>query len=163
MVKTEKISNRTLVGVVAVSVIVFLIYTFGGSEPYAANPEFDEPNFTELFIYLMYALIVGTLGACIWSFVRGLSLGNTGGTENRVPGGKVALITWGSFAASIVIGLVLGLGATDFRAADGTVTEAGWVTIVDMFMISMYILAAVLIVLVIASMAGVIASTNKVK
>lgn len=163
MVKTEKISNMTLLGTVGVSLVVFLVYLLGGSNPYDANPEFDEPVFTELFIYLMYALVAGTIGCCIWSVFHGLKAGNGGGNENRVPAGKVSLITWGLLIASLVIGLVLGLGETDFRAADGTVTEAGWVTLVDMSMVSMYILAAALIVLVVISMFGIIARTNKVK
>lgn len=163
MVKTEKISNYSLLAIVLVSALVFAIYLLGGSQPFEANPDFDEPNFTSLFIYLMYALVLGTGVACIWAFVRSMMLGNTGGAENRVPGGLVSVISWGLMVVSVVIGLVLGLGETDFRAADNTITEAGWVTVVDMFMWSMYIMSIALIALVIISMAGVIASTNKVK
>ncbi|MCF0194176.1 MAG: hypothetical protein HUK00_03220 [Bacteroidaceae bacterium] len=161
MVKTEKISNMTLLITVAISAIVFLVYLFGGSEPYAANPEFDEPNFTELFIYLMYALIVGAVAACAWAVVRSLGLGDMGGADNRVPAGLITTATIILLAASLVPGLVMGMGAEDFRAADGTITEGYWITVVDMSMWSMYLLSAVLIVLVILSMAGML--SKKVK
>jgi hypothetical protein len=49
---------------------------------------------------------------------------------------------------------VLGIGEEDFRAADGTVTTGGWVTVVDMFIWSMYILTLVAIVAIGITMSG---------
>ena len=66
------------------------------------------------------------------------------------------LITWGLFIVSLVIGLVLGLGESDFKAADGTVTTAGWVTLVDAFCVSIGILIVAAAAAVVVSMTGVL-------
>lgn len=163
MVKTEKISNTVLAATIGVSAVIFVLFLcIGYDEPFEANPDYNAPVLTDLFLGLMYALVLAVTGCCIWSVIHSMQQGNKGGNDNRVPAGKVSLITWGLLIASIVIGLVLGLGESDFRAADGTITEASWVTVVDLFMWSMYILSAALVILVVVSMAGVIARTNKV-
>lgn len=165
MVKTEKISSIAFIGTSAVSLIITILFlTVGYDEVYDANPEFNAPVLTDLFICLMYALVAGVIGCCIWSVVHSIMQGGNGGdTANRVPGGKVTAITIGTLIVSLVVGLVFGLGETDFRAADGTITTAGWVTLVDVFMWSMYILSIVLIIMVVLVMGGVIRKTNVAK
>ena len=80
--------------------------------------------------------------------------GNTGPNPTGIASGKVTLCTWGSVIAALVIGLIAGLGEEDFTTVSGKTTAGGMVTVVDMFLWAIYILAFVTIVAVIVSMSG---------
>ena len=154
--KIEKISKMALyicIGIILVSFAAFL--TIGYDNPVGDN---NEPLLTDVIMWLMYALVIATAGLTIWSGIRGMmsSKGSDPAASTGVPGGKVSLITWGLFIASLVIGLVLGLGESDFTAADGTVTTGGWVTVVDAFCVSIGILIVAATIAVIVSMTGIL-------
>ena len=141
--KIEKISQMALyicIGIILVSFALFL--TIGYDNPVGDN---NEPILT----------------LTIWSGIKGMasSKGTDPAASTGVPGGKVSLITWGLFIASLVIGLVLGLGESDFKAADGTVTTAGWVTVVDAFCVSIGILILAAAAAVVVSMTGVLTNS----
>ncbi|MBR6171503.1 MAG: hypothetical protein IKQ51_12530 [Bacteroidaceae bacterium] len=154
--KIEKISQMALyicIGIILVSFALFL--TIGYDNPVGDN---NEPILTDIIMWLMYLMVIVTAGLTIWSGCRGMasSKGTDPAASTGVPGGKVSLITWGLFIVSLVIGLVLGLGESDFKAADGTVTTAGWVTVVDAFCVSIGILIVAAAAAVIVSMTGVL-------
>ena len=154
--KIEKISQMALyicIGIILVSFALFL--TIGYDNPVGDN---NEPILTDIIRWLMYLMVIATAGLTIWSGIKGMasSKGTDPAASTGVPGGKVSLITWGLFIVSLVIGLVLGLGETDFKAADGTVTTAGWVTVVDAFCVSIGILIVAAAAAVIVSMTGVL-------
>lgn len=154
--KIEKISQMALyicIGIILVSFALFL--TIGYDNPVGDN---NEPILTDIIMWLMYLMVIVTAGLTIWSGIKGMasSKGTDPAASTGVPGGKVSLITWGLFIISLVIGLVLGLGESDFKAADGTVTTAGWVTVVDAFCVSIGILIVAAAVAVLVSMTGVL-------
>ena len=154
--KIEKISQMALyicIGIILVSFALFL--TIGYDNPVGDN---NEPILTDIIMWLMYLMVIVTAGLTIWSGCRGMasSKGTDPAASTGVPGGKVSLITWGLFIVSLVIGLVLGLGESDFKAADGTVTTAGWVTVVDAFCVSIGILIVAAAAAVIVSMTCVL-------
>ena len=154
--KLEKISQMALyicIGIILVSFALFL--TIGYDNPVGDN---NEPILTDIIMWLMYLLVIATAGLTVWSGIKGLasSKGTDPAASTGVPGGKVSLITWGLFIVSVVIGLVLGLGEEAFTAADGTVTSAGWVTVVDAFCVSIGILILAATVSVLVSMSGIL-------
>ena len=154
--KLEKISQMALyicIGIILVSFAAFL--TIGYDNPVGDN---NEPILTDIIMWLMYLMVITTAGLTIWSGFRGIasSKGTDPAASTGVPGGKVSLCTWGLFIVSLVIGLLLGLGESDFTAADGTVTTAGWVTLVDAFCVSIGILIVAAAAAVIVSMTGVL-------
>jgi len=154
--KIEKISKMALyicIGIILVSFAAFL--TIGYDNPVGDN---NEPILTDVIMWLMYLLVIATAGLTVWSGVKGIasSKGTDSAASTGVPGGKVSLITWGLFIVSVVIGLVLGLGEEAFTAADGTVTSAGWVTVVDAFCVSIGILILAATVSVLVSMSGIL-------
>lgn len=154
--KIEKISKMALyicIGIILVSFAAFL--TIGYDNPVGDN---NEPVLTDIIMWLMYLLVLTTAGLTVWSGVKGIasSKGTDPAATTGVPGGKVSLLTWGLFILSLVIGLVLGLGEDAFTAADGTVTSAGWVTVVDAFCVSIGILILAATVSVLVSMSGVL-------
>lgn len=153
--KIEKISKMALYICVGIIVVCFaLFFLVGYSNPMG---DYNEPKMLDVLMVLMYALFVVMLGLTIWSIFKGM--GNKSGASSStsgVPGGKIMAGTMALLVASLVIGVVCGLGEEAFTAQDGTVTSAGWVTVVDMFCISSGILALAAVVAVVVSMLGVL-------
>lgn len=157
--KIQNISKYVMLAVMAVSLIVFALF-FGvwGDEKYG---EYDAPTFTGLLLVLMYVLTFLTTGLIIWAVVKSIasSKGTDAAATTGVPSTKISIFTWTLFVASLVVGYVLGIGESDFTAADGTVTPANMVTVTDMFMCSIYILFLVAVVAVGVAMSGILVKT----
>jgi len=154
--KLEKLSNIALYASIGVGVVCFLLFFLVDYN----NMDFDgvhvSPALTDLVLILMYLLFVVTAGLTIWSMVRSATVnsGNTGPNPTGIPSGKVTLCTWGTVAAALIIGLLLGLGEEPYTTVSGVTTSAGMVTVVDMFIWTIYILAFITVVAVIVSMSG---------
>lgn len=154
--KIQVISKRVLAACIAIIVICFVAFlTVGYDNPVG---DYNEPQLTELLIWLMYALTLVTAGLTVWSVIKSANSnkGNDSAAATGVPGGKIIMFTIVLLIASLGIGLATGLGEPDFTAADGTVTSGGMVTVVDMFLGSIYILAVVAVIAVAVSMSGVL-------
>ena len=120
--------------------------------------ENNEPMLTDVIMCLMYVLIAATAALTVWSAIRGIqnNKGNDPAVTTGVPGGKITLFTAGLTIVSVIIGWICGIGETDFTASDGTVTTAGWVTVVDVFMVSMGVLLVAAAIAVAVSMTGIL-------
>ena len=154
--KIEKISSRVLLACVVVIVIYFGAFmTIGYDNPVGDN---NEPMLTDVIMWLMYLLIAATAALTVWSAVRSAqnSKGNDPAATTGVPGGKITLFTAGLTIVSLVLGWITGLGSTEFTASDGTVTSAGWVTVVNVFMVSMGVLLVAAAIAVVVSMTGIL-------
>ena len=144
-----------MLGVIADSAIVFLLFFFvGWDDEYVGD--FVAPMFTSLLLFLMYACVLLTAGLTVWSVVKSAqsNKGVDSASYTGVPGGKIIMFTCVITIISLAIGGVLGIGEEDVRAADGTVTTGGWVTVVDVFIWSMYILTLVAIGAICVTMSG---------
>ena len=153
--KIEKISKMALYICVGIIVVCFLaFFGIGYSNPVG---DYNEPKLLDLLMGLMYVLFVVMLVLTVWSIFKGM--GNKGGSSSAgsgVPGGKIMAGTIVLLVASLVVGVLCGLGEEAFTAQDGTVTSAGWVTVVDMFCVASGILALAAVIAVIVSMTGVL-------
>ena len=154
--KIEKISSRVLLACILLIVVCFAAFLLIGYD----NPVGDnnEPMLTDVIMWLMYALVIATAALTVWSAVRGIqnNKGNDPTLTTGVPGGKITLFTAVLTIASLALGWVLGLGETEFTASDGTVTSAGWVTVVDVFMVSMGVLLVAAAIAVVVCMTGIL-------
>lgn len=105
----------------------------------------------------MYGMFAVTCLLALWSVIRGvkISMGSKGGDISGVPGAKISAVSFAILVLSLVIGWVLGMGETEFTAADGTVTSATMVTVTDMFMVSIYIMLLLTTVAVVFNMSGI--------
>ena len=154
--KIEKISKMALyicVGIILVCFGAFL--TIGYDNPMG---DYNEPLLTDVIMWLMYLLIAATAILTVWSVVRSIqsNKGNDSGATTGVPGGKITAFTVVLLVVSLVLGVLLGLGETDFTASDGTITTAGWVTVVDAFCVSIGILLVAAAAAVGVSMTGIL-------
>ena len=154
--KIEKISKMALyicVGIILVCFGAFL--TIGYDNPMG---DYNEPLLTDVIMWLMYLLIAATAILTVWSVVRSIqsNKGNDSGATTGVPGGKITAFTVVLLVVSLVVGVLLGLGETDFTASDGTITTAGWVTVVDAFCVSIGILLVAAAAAVGVSMTGIL-------
>lgn len=157
--KVQDISKYVMYAVLAVSFVVFAIFFgFWGDEMMG---EYAAPTFTSLLLFLMYGMVLLTTGLTIWSVVKGVASakGTDSAASTGVPGSKITVSTCVLLVASMVIGYVLGIGEPDFTAADGTVTAGSMVTVVDMFIWSIYILGVVAFVAIGVSMSGLLTKT----
>lgn len=155
MIKTEKLSKNVLLACSVIIIIFFgLFFGVGYDNPVG---DYNEPQFTEALIFLMYGLIGIATVLAVWSVIKSIveNMGGSGENLSGVPGGKISAISFGIMLISLVVGYVSGIGETDFTAADGTVTSASMVTISDMFIISIYILMLITTLCVAFNMTGI--------
>lgn len=158
--KTEKISKLVLGICIGIIVVCFgLFLTIGYDNPVG---DYNEPQLTDVIMWLMYIMAVVTTLFTIWSIIRGIQNSKGGsGSGSGVPGGKIMLFTILFTIASFVVGYVSGIGEPDFTATDGTVTTGAWVTIVDAFCWSIGIMMVAAIVVVAISMSGMLTKSVK--
>ncbi len=157
--KTEKISKMALYICIGIILVCFALFmTIGYDNPVG---DYNEPMLTDVIMWLMYIMAVVTTGLTLWSIFHGIqsSKGNASGSGSGVPGGKIMLFTIILMIASLVLGAVLGLDETEFTASDGTVTSAGWVTVVDAFCTSMGIMLVAAIAAVAVCMTGILSKS----
>lgn len=157
--KIQDISRRTLFACVAIIVACFAaFFTVGYDNPVG---DYNEPQLTEVLLWLMYGLTVITALLAVWSVLKGIqsTKGNDPALTTGVPGGKVTFTTIILLIGSLVVGYVMGMNETEFTAADGTVTSAGMVTVAEMFLWSIYILTIAAVVVVGVSMSGILTKT----
>lgn len=156
MIKTEKLSKTVLNACIAVILIVFAFFFMYGYD----NPmgDYNEPKCTEAVIYLMYVLIGFTAVLAVWSAIKSIKdgMGASGENLSGVPGGKISFISVVLLVGSLAVGLLTNLNEPDFTAADGNVTSGAMVSVVDMFIISIYILMAVAAITVVVNMSGIV-------
>ncbi len=154
--KIEKISSRVLLACVILIVVCFGAFLTIGYDNPVGN--YNEPMLTDVIMWLMYVLVAVTAALTIWSVVRGAQAtkGNDPAATTGVPGGKITMFTIGLTIVSFIIGWIIGLGETDFTTTSGAVTSAGWVTVVDVFMVSIGILFMAAAIAVAVSMTGIV-------
>lgn len=156
MIKTEKLSKTVLNACIAIILAVFAVFFLYGYD----NPmgEYNEPKCTEVVIYLVYGLTAVTAILAIWSAVKSIKdgMGASGENLSGVPGSKISLISVILLVVSLAAGLLPNLNEADFTAADGTVTSGTMVSVVDMFIISIYILMGAAALAVVVNMSGIV-------
>ena len=153
--KLEKISNYVLYAVSIFIVLSFLAFFLIGYD----NMEGDKnaPKLTGFLLFVQYFLGFAAFGLMLWSVVVNArkSSGSDELLSTGIPGSKIVLFTCAITIVSLVVGLVVGLGEEDFTSSSGVFTPGYMVTVVDMFMWSMYILGIVSVVAVIVSATGI--------
>lgn len=154
--KLEKISNNVLYAVCGLIVVVFLLFFCVGYNNYdeAGNVA---PTMTNLLMALMYVLGVATFCLMIWSLVKSArsAAGSDEMESTGIPGSKIVICTAAVTLVAFIIGYVFNLGEEPFTTSSGVTTSSAMVTMVDAFMVAIYILAVVSIIAVVVAGTGV--------
>ncbi|MBQ0061196.1 MAG: hypothetical protein MJZ69_05365 [Bacteroidaceae bacterium] len=141
--KENKLSYYALIVCFILTAVVFGLFFFVGYDQ--EENGYVAPQFTETLIFLMYimAAVAGVL--TLISFFKGVALGGAAMIK------RVALV-WGMAAVAVVIGFALSSDAP-VTLADGTQVAS---RISDVMIIAIYILSAVALLGLIASLTGIL-------
>lgn len=143
--KIQKVSGSVLYVILAITIIVAGLFFFGGEDPNPLVPDMSQPVYTDSLIYLMYVLlgitIVITLAAAVHQFVM-----------NFIDSPKAAIKSLASII--VLVGLLIVTWAAGSEQAlvmpgyDGAENVPFWLKLTDMFLYTIYIMMAVLILLI---------------
>jgi len=143
--KIQKVSGSVLYVILAITIIVAGLFFFGGEDPNPLVPDMSQPVYTDSLIYLMYVLlgitIVITLAAAVYQFVM-----------NFIDSPKAAIKSLASIM--VLVGLLIVTWAAGSEQAlvmpgyDGAENVPFWLKLTDMFLYTIYIMMAVLILLI---------------
>ena len=141
----QKVSGSVLYVILAITIIVAGLFFFGGEDPNPLVPDMSQPVYTDSLIYLMYVLlgitIVITLAAAVYQFVM-----------NFIDSPKAAIKSLASII--VLVGLLIVTWAAGSEQAlvmpgyDGAENVPFWLKLTDMFLYTIYIMMAVLILLI---------------
>ena len=142
----EKLSMRVFYVLAGLSIAVFAMYWFVGYErPFADNPNFNAPLFTDAVIVLGYLFIAIGAGIALWAVVRALRIRGKGESyNNNIPVKKI------SYSVSIgVLGLLLltfFIGSSAEMLINGVwFTDHFWLKTSDMFIYTSLVLIVIAI------------------
>lgn len=161
--KLEKISNNVLYAVCAIIVVVFILFFGVGYDNVDVEIAADKnaPTMTNLLMILMYLLGVATFCLMIWSLVKGArsAAGSDEKETTGIAGSKIVMATAAITLVAFIIGYVFNLGEEPFTTSSGVTTSGSMVTLVDAFMVAIYILAIVSIISVVVAGTGVMTNS----
>ena len=150
---TYKLSYYVLYGCIALIIVAFAVFFLIGYD----NKEGDKnaPQLTNVRMFLMYSLIVGTALLTVWSGAKGVSNGGSVSKNmNGVPAKKISIGVIGVLVVSLALGFIANMGVEAYVSNSGNETSAGWVQVSEMFIWSIYILIIAAVIAVLANMAG---------
>lgn len=160
--KIEKISTYTLLGLIVLSIVMFVaFFTIGWDNTDEMIGSSSVPLLTDAILGYMYLLVVATAAACVWAVCHSIACnkGNDSAATTGVPGKKITLSTIVLLVAALAVGACLNLDETAFTSTSGTVTSATWMIISDAFLVSIGILFVAAVIAVAVSMSGVLMKT----
>lgn len=137
----ERISQRVLYVIVALSAIVFLaFYLIGFDAPFTADSSFNAPLLTDVLLGFMWFLFAVTLIVSVVAVVRGVRRANLNeGVTNGIPARKITYITYG--ATALILLLTFVFGSTQAMVVNGqNFADTFWLRMSDMFVNSSLLL-----------------------
>jgi H+/Cl- antiporter ClcA len=146
----EKLSMRVFYALIAVYIVVFMMYWFVGyTRPFAENPNFNAPLFTDAVIILGYSLIIAGIGITVWAMVRSLHVRGKGENyNNNIPVKKINYSV--AIGVLLLCGLTFLIGSSSDIVINGTrFTNYFWLKASDMFIYTSLILMIIAIAAVI--------------
>ena len=107
---TEKISQRVFYLLIGLAVVIFgFFFLVGYDMPFDENPDFNAPFFTDVLIFLMWFLLVLTIGLAIVAVVRTYKMNvKSEAVVNGVPQGKIFRFTWIGTLSLLVLTFLVG-------------------------------------------------------
>ncbi len=146
----ERLSTMVLYVLVAVAAAVFaLFYLVGFDTPYADDPQFNAPLFTDVVLGLLFlSLLLGCVAAG-FSLIHAWKLRDKiSRTVNNIPARRITAYTFGGVVACLAVTFLMGSSAP--VVVNGTsYSNVFWLKATDMFVNTS-------LVLIIVAAAGVV-------
>lgn len=139
----ERISQRILYVIIALSAIVFLaFYLIGFDMPFADDSSFKAPMLTDVLLGFMWFLLCIAIVTSVFAVVRGVQRANRSeGVTNGIPARKITYTTYGVTALLLVLTFVF--GSTQSMLVNGqTFADSFWLRMSDMFVNTSLLLLA---------------------
>lgn len=151
----ERLSNRVLYVLVALTVVVFgAFFLIGYDVPYEDDPSFNAPMLTDVVLVFMYVLVFGAAALAVAAVAIGLKrCGRTQSVVNNIP---AARISWGT-AVLLALSLLVtfALGSSKPVMVNGVeYTDAFWLKATDMFINTSFVLLFVAVCGVVFGLSG---------
>lgn len=146
----EKLSMRVFYALIAVYIVVFTMYWFVGyTRPFADNPNFNAPLFTDAVIILGYCLIFTSVCITVWAVARTLRTRDKGEYyDNNIPVKKINYFV--AIGVLLLCVLTFLIGSSSDIVINGTrFTNYFWLKASDMFIYTSLILMIIAIIAVI--------------
>ncbi len=144
--KTEAITHRILLGIVAITFIVFCLFYFVGyNMPYIFEPEYNAPLLTDVLLIFLYFILAFALATLVVSIVRGYKKRDRQTFENGIPVVGICLGT----AILVILCLVVTFcfGSSEPLKVNGHIfSDRLWLHLTDMFINTMLLLIAVSVI-----------------
>lgn len=140
----EQLSTHVLYSLVALTVVVFvLFFTIGYDLPYANDPSFNAPLFTDAVLWFIYILVVSACGVALCSLIRVLRQRDSADDViNNLPAARIKYGVFGLLAALLVLTFLF--GSTEPVLVNGVkYTDAVWLRLTDMFLNTSLVLLVV--------------------
>ena len=101
----ERISQRLLFALVGVVVVVFACFFLIGFDlPFEEDATFQAPLFTDVVMWLMYFLLLLSIGVVGFSAIHHVRLSNKGGkVVNNIPLGRISAFTMALLFVSLAV------------------------------------------------------------
>jgi len=151
----DKIAGRTLIVLIALSVVVFgVFYIVGFNLPFEDDVNFNAPLFTDLLLYFMYLLLFATTFVFILAVVRGIKMRDKSkDVSNGVPAVRIVFGVVGLLVASLVATFAFGSGEPMIISGE-RFAETFWLKVTDMFINTSIVLMIVAICAVCYGLSG---------
>lgn len=146
----KKLPSRVLYVLVGIIALVFVLFWLVGFDlPYADDPNFNEPLFTNLLMVLMILMVAGGIALVVWSIVHNMKVSGKGESySNNIPVKKIGYCVAGGTLAVLLLTFLLG-SSNPMKINGADFTDAFWLKVSDMFVASSILLIAAAIAAVI--------------
>lgn len=151
----EKISKYTLWAGMGISIVILILfYLIGFDREFEENPEFNDPQLTDVLLVWTYFLTAVACVVAVWSVIHGLTTKGTGTSKDTGLAAHTSAIAWGICFVSVVLGAIIGfMNKGESLLINGKVENIpSDIIITDTCMVSILILTIVTVVVTAWSM-----------
>lgn len=152
----DRISHAVLIAAISLAVLVFAgFFLIGYDMPFEEDANFNAPLLTDAVFYLMYLLLAGALGVCLWALYRGLRRGDfrRKADDNGVPSSRIVWGTVGLLFGSLILTFIFG-SSQPIKINGADYTDTFWLKATDMFVNTSIILTLVAVGAVVYGLSG---------
>ena len=144
-IKIQKISGSVLYVILAITLVIVGLFFLGGEDLNPIVPDMSQPVYTDSLIYWVYALLSATIVITLVAAIYQFAMNFIHSPKDAIKSLFGIVILMGVLIVSWSIGDAQPLSMPGYSGADNV---AFWLKITDMFLYTIYIMMALLILLI---------------